>query len=214
MPIYFYLHEQEWFQNEFMRAMAECRRLRSFEPCRALCQSMTSRAEDYWRRYHIGDDVPLVCQVGVGSHYDSRLWELVVGELIVVGAQAIPEFVQAPELLCCLAAGKRALDPLMREQFAPMQQAHLGARDLCLGATHYRPRHVGWNDGEDIKGLATFLSDIRPETWTKESLVRCGFDAEESAEELEYATLCLTELRKLYEQCAAAGSVIVTELMA
>lgn len=214
MPIYFYVHDRCWFQDEFLRSMAECRRLKSFRPCLALCRSMTTTAEDYWRRFHIGEDVPLVCQVDAGTRYDASLWELLVGELIVVGAREMPEIAQAPETLCCLASGDRALDPLLRERYEPMQQVHLGTRDLCLGQAHYRPMHVGWNDAEDVKRLAAYLAALQPELWTTESLIRCGFDSNESSEELDYAKNCLTELRKLYDDAAAAGSVMVMELIA
>jgi hypothetical protein len=215
MPIYFYLHERRWFQDEFVRGMAECRRLRSFRPCLALCRSMAAAAQDYWRRFHIGDDVPLVCQVDAGSRYEPNIWELLVGELIVVGAQQIPEIALAPEMLCRLAAGGPVeIDPLERESFAPMQQAHLGTRALRLGPAHYRPRHVGWNDSDAVARLAAYLAAVSPETWAGETLIQCGVEPDEAADERDYAITCLTDLRNVYDGAAAAGLIIVAELIA
>src|ERR1700730_16020021 len=130
MPIYFYVHDPGWFHAEFLPALTSSRRRKSFVPCLPLCRTLLPSVERFSEYYHLGAEVPLLCRLSSDMEFDKDLWRLLVGELLIFGAVAIPEMSQAPQTLCHLAsAGAGVLDPLQRADFEPMQQAHLGTRD-------------------------------------------------------------------------------------
>src|SRR5205085_12573650 len=171
MPIYFYVHDSRWFHDDFVPALTLCRRRRSFLPCLSLCRSLIPNAQSFVERYHIGGDVPLLCRLDASTGYDRDLWRLLVGELLIFGALEMPEIWQAPEMLCHLTGPRPVhLDSLMRADFGPMQQAHLGARDLCFGMAFYRPAVVGVNDAQDVDRLAAYLGTLEPACWTEDML--------------------------------------------
>jgi hypothetical protein len=215
MPSYFYVHDHHWFHDEFLPALTASLRRRSFAPCLPLCQPLIRTAENYSAQYHVADP-PLVCRLNTGVGYDKDLWRLLIGELLIFGAVAMPEIAQAQQTLCCLASPRAwSSDLPAREDFCPMQLAHLGTRELCFGLASYRSDAVGWNDIDDVERLAAYLGGIKPANWQPDALHHCMPDTEEidRTDELAYATECLTALSGLYRTAATDRRVIVAESM-
>src|SRR5581483_5848542 len=101
----------------------------------------------------------------------------------------IPEFQVCAETLCCLLAPQHYCNGVFeRSQLAPIQQAHLGSRDLTFGAAVYRPEFAGYNNAADVRRLADYLGSIRPETWTAAALDDLrDIVPEDRADELDFA---------------------------
>lgn len=209
--IYFHIHDARWFHDDFVPALTNCRQRRSFVPCQKLCHYLSTTARDYCERFHVGEQ-PLITRID-GLPYAPDLWRLLVGELLVFGALDLPEFEQAPELLCRLAGAELGEHPL-RAQFGSMRQAHYGARDLSFGAAVYRPQTVGWNDAEDMARIADYLNSLAVESWSA-SMLKAPATAVEDADleqELVYAQDCLPDLKRIYREAAIAGHLIVAEV--
>ena len=85
-------------------ALTRSRRLRSFEPCRALCQSLIPAARAYRERYHAGSAEPLLEQAARDLPFDRDWWKQLVGEILLFAAVEIPEFQLAADAWCCLLA--------------------------------------------------------------------------------------------------------------
>jgi hypothetical protein len=216
MADYFLVLDGATFEGQVRPALAAARRLRSFEPCRALCAALTPAARAFAERYHTGD-TPFVARVAEGLPYDRACWRLLVGEVLLVTAVEIPEFQTAPDTLCCLLApdAYRAGPPpdLPRPRRPAILQAHQGSRDLTFGAAVYRPDHAGYNNAADVARLADYLAAVRPEEWTPADLggLRDAGDDEERADELAFAREWFPVLRDLYRRSCDAGRVLVLE---
>jgi len=194
--------------------MTRCRLQQSFAPCIPLCQSLAPAAVRFHERYHLGNDRPLLCRLHEPTTFSPVVWRLLVGEMIIFGAADIPELLQAPELLCHLTSESPcSFDPLRRAEFAPIQQAHLGTRDLCFGSIPFRPSYVGWNAQEDVDRLADYLAKLQSTAWSPSMLAHRGIDEGQLADELDYTLMCLSELRDIYRRAATAQHVIVAELI-
>src|ERR1051326_1205791 len=214
MPVYFHVHDASWFLNDFIPALTRCRQRHSLAPCQNLCLSLLPTAQGFGERFHICADELLVSRVNVDLPYNLDVWRLIVGELLVVGAVEIPEIEQCPDMLCRLVASARCeLDTHEREALAPIQQAHLGSRDLMFGAAVYRFANVGWNGVDDTARLAQYLGAVNVEEWTGDRLIACGLEVSDVDDELAYARNCLVGLQGLYRQAAQNGQVIVAELV-
>ena len=102
--------------------------------------------------------------------------------------------------------------PLPREQRPPIRQAHEGSRDLTFGAAVYRPEYAGYNNAADVARLADYLGGIDPQRWTVADLgVREGENADDLADELDFAREWFPVLAALYSRCRALGRVLVHE---
>jgi hypothetical protein len=216
MPLYFLVHDAEQFHHSIRPALAAGWQQRSFAPCRPLCGSLVAAARDFAERFHVAPEEALLFQVAQGLPFDRNYWRLLVGEVMLYGAADVPEFPTAPDSLCCLLAAEHYREQrTTREQFAAIQRAHFGARDLVLGSAFYRPEHAGYNDSPDVAGLAEYLRAVGPEQWSVAGLRdwREASDDEERAEELEFARECFATLREFYQRTAAAGQLIVCELL-
>ena len=101
-----------------------------------------------------------------------------------------------------------------REQLPPIAQVHFGSRDVQFGG-YYRPDAAGLNDVDDVQRLAGYLQQVDPLLWSVSDLPlqQEMLDEDERMQELEFARDCFASLRGLYERAAAAGQVIVCELM-
>lgn len=216
MPVYYMLHDAERFQGQIQPAFAASWRQRSFEPCRALCQSLADAAKDFSERYHLGAGELLLSQAACGLHFSPASWRALVGEVLLYGAAEVPEIQIAPDTLCCLLAPDKYLaNWVPREQFAPIQQAHHGSRDLVFGTGYYRPEHAGYNDSDDVTRLARYLQAVNPDQWTLISLalLRDVQDDEERADELEFAREWFPVLSELYQRAEERKQIVVCEVL-
>ncbi len=216
MPIYFHIHDADWFRDRFLPAMTLCRNRRTFAPCRQLCTEILPAVLEFSGRFQHPDEKPFICSLDDRMPFDLRRWRCLVGELLLFGAVEVPEIPQAMEALCRLCATEQR-DPLNtpREHFTPMQQAIFGTRDLCFGSTFHRPEHAGWNDGDDVQRLVDFLHTIETATWNVQTLKewRPEADDEELREEMEFARASLLNLRDMYRVAAFRRRVVVCERM-
>jgi hypothetical protein len=107
------------------------------------------------------------------------------------------------------SAGPPAAGP--RADLAPIEQVHLGSRDLTFGGC-YRPDHCGYNNLEDVRRLDDYLSGIDPAVWEVENLRNLQeVEEEDRAEELEIARDWFPPLREMYGRAADKRWVIVHE---
>jgi hypothetical protein len=144
--------------------------------------------------------------------FDRTYWRSLVGEVLLFTAVEIPEFQTCPETLCRLLAPAACDAVLPREQLPPIRQAHEGSRDLIFGAAVYRPEHAGYNNAADVARLADYLAGIDPARWAAEDLgVREGEDADDLADELDFAREWFPVLAALYRRCREQGRGIVHE---
>src|SRR5262249_31126248 len=158
MADYFILLDATTFETLIRPALAECWKRRSFAPCQALRDHLLPAAQLYRQRYHIGDAEPLLAQVSPGLPFDRIIWRTLVGETLLFAAVEIPEFQVCAETLCCLLAPRQYRDGITdRSQLAPIQQAHIGSRDLTFGAAVYRPEFAGYNNADDVRRLVEYL---------------------------------------------------------
>jgi Domain of unknown function (DUF1877) len=216
MPLYFLLLDHAAFHQRLRPALAASWRQRSFEPCRAFCADLLPAALAFAERYHTGRDGLLLAQVAGGLPFDRDFWRALAGELLWFSAADIPELQTAPDTLCALLAPDQVgQDPCPRDRFAPIQQAHYGARDLVFGGGYYRPEHAGYNDAADVARLAEYLAAVDPQRWTPAELAVLPdlADKEERAEELEYVRDWFPALRELYQQARAHDQIVVCELL-
>jgi hypothetical protein len=211
---YFLVHDDALFEASIRPALAASWRARSFEPCRALCASLLGAARAYARRYHTGEDEPLLAHVARGLPFDRHCWKALAGEILLYAAAEIPEFPSNTEdLVRILAPEHSRAGVANREAFAPIQQALLGSRDLTFGSAVYRPEHAGYNNCADIVRLAEYLQGVRPEEWTPadlEGLPDLGDEADR-ADELDFVREWFPELAGLYRRAAGRGQVVVIE---
>ncbi len=216
MPLYHLLLDGGAFHARIRPALAAAWRGRSFAPCRDLCAALLPTAADFARRYHLGPDEPLLAQVGRELAFARELWRHLAGEVLWYSAAEIPEFETAPETLCCLLAPERYRERTPdRDRFAPIEQAHLGTRDLVFGGGYYWPDRAGYNDVPDVERLAAYLDALDPAAWTAAQLAELegSESAADRVEELEYVREWFPALRDLYRRASAARQVVVCEVL-
>jgi hypothetical protein len=213
MSDYFLCLDAEFFQGSIRPALAASWRQRSFRPCRMLCTQLLPAARDYLRRYHVGDEPRLVQQVAEGLPFDRAYWRLLVGEVLLFAAVEIPELQSNAETLCCLLAPESPpRESLSRANFAPLQQALWGSRDLTFGAAVYRPEQAGYNDTADVARLADYLAAVDPRRWTVDDLPTLrDVPDDERADELAFAQEWFPALVELYQRARAERWVLAIE---
>jgi hypothetical protein len=206
MLLYFFLLDGVFYHEIIGPALARSHRQRSFAPCHDLC----------WRLLARNPGIPqdALIRVAAGLKFDRAFWHSLIGECLVHGATDIPRLPTAPASLCCLLAPDHyARLNMQREHYAPILQAHLGARDVTFGGGYYRPDHAGLNDKGDVARLAAYLEAIDPATWQPRDLARladCHND-EECAEELAYVRDWWPDLVELYQKARDQDMVVVCE---
>lgn len=226
---YFLVHNAATFTELIHPALTRCIRQRSFEPCRDLCRQILPDALSYAQRYHTGSPTSLVQQWGEGRKpavpFDRTLWRQLVGEVLLFCAVDIPEFQTAPDTWCRLLApdqylaGNAGVDPAesgaylgCRENFAPIQQALWGSRDLGFGPAIYRPDQAGLNLAPDIDRLARELDPVDPRQWTEADLIGLrGISEADYAEELAFAREWFPVLCDQYLRARTDRRLIVHE---
>jgi hypothetical protein len=215
MAVYFLRLEAELFHGQIAPALAASWRRRSFVPCLSVCRHLQPAAREFTERYRIGPEEPLLSRA-VELPFERDLWRALAGEFFLYGAADMPTMQTAAVTLCCLLAPERLGQcGSGREQFAAIEQAHYGCRDLVFGGGFYRPEQAGWNDTADVARMAGYLTAVDPEAWTTEPLRHLPdlADETERAEELEFARECWQNLCAVYAGAARAGQVIVCELL-
>jgi hypothetical protein len=216
MPLYFLLLDANRFHQQLRPALAASWRVRSFEPCCALCVALLPAVHKFAERYHSTPEDTLVARVATGLSCDRDFWRSLAGEVLWYSAGDIPEFQTNPESLCCLLAPEQYRQgDVPREHFAPIQQVHFGARDLVFGGGYYRPEHAGYNDREDVTRLADYLAAVDPARWTAADLqqLRGMTDEEERAEELDFVREWFPSLQELYRSAAEQAQMVVCEVL-
>ncbi len=203
---YFYLLDDRWLQNAMGPALAESWRRRSFAPCQVLCQDLLR-----------GPAVPastLLHRVSEGLSFDRKFWQPLIGECLIYGAGAMPRVPNTlKSLLALLAPDRLGAEDKGRTAYSPIEQVFLGARDLTFGGGCYRPDHAGWNDGDQVARLQSFLHSLNPEEWSLEGLARSPdfADTTEQREELAYLRDWWPALVEMYDQADLNHQVIVCE---
>src|SRR5437899_3285123 len=102
MPSYHLLVDGTEFQGHIRPALAASWRLRSFDPCRALCTGLAAAARLFMADCYAGPDEPLVCRVAGGFPFDRHCWRLLVGEVLLFAAAEIPQIETSPATLAHL----------------------------------------------------------------------------------------------------------------
>jgi hypothetical protein len=211
-PIYFLVHEADFFYQQLHPALAASWQQRNFGPCQPLIGLLRDAAAEFGRRYHTAVEESVLFRLDQGLPFDRGTWRLLVGEILFYGAREIPEIETAPETLTCLVAPEQlAAGDVPRPRFAPIQQAHFGARDLTFGLAYYCPEQAGWNDRSDVARLADYLDGIDPGLWTPAELAPLGMTEEDAAEELEFVRDWFPDLAGLYRRAKSAKTVIICE---
>jgi hypothetical protein len=214
MAVYFLVLDCQPFHQEILPALASSWQARSFEPGRALCEKVLTRARDFAERYYITTE-PLLAQVSKGLPFNRLFWQHVAGELLWYSAVDIPEMQTSPETLTLLLAPKaQNWSDNARSQWPAIVQAHWGSRDLRIGATVYRPDQAGVNDAGDVARLSDYLNSIRPETWRAADLAAVpDLPEEEREEELAYLRDWFGPLQAMYAHAAELKRVIICETL-
>jgi hypothetical protein len=214
MAEYFLCLDRDFFLQRIRPTLAESWRLRSFEPCRSLCRELLPATQEYARRYHLGEETPLIAQIDEGFPFDRSYWRHVAGEILLFAAVEIPEYPHVGETLCCLLAPQETgREELLRSQFSPIRQALRGSRDVSFGGAIYRPDRAGYNDGSDVDRLAEYLQNVHPERWTPDDLLPLPDlgDEDERADELAFAREWFPMLVEFYQRMRKERRVVVIE---
>lgn len=216
MPLYTMLLDSAVFHGEIVPFLGETWSQRSFRAREDLWAALQSKAKIFAARYHVPvQDLLLCCDLGTLT-FDRHSWLLLAGEALLVAATEIPEMDIAVDTLSCLMAPLALRSEWTgRGQFAPIQQALYGCRDLAFGAKLFRPEYVGYNDVEDVIRLADYLGGIDMTAWYPDRLLPLpgmADDGERQAE-LEDAREWFPLLADMYRRAANARQVIVAEIL-
>jgi hypothetical protein len=206
MRYFFPIHAKR-FHGEIAPALAAAWSARTFDPARRLCRELSPAARDFIQHSMTGLTEPLVVQIAESKPlFRKDLWRILVGEVLLFSAEELPELETPLESFAAVLHQTLADN---RSRFPPIQQAIHGSRDLRFGAGYYRPDHAGWNDLDDVRRLADWLTGIDASDWRKSDLV--DLPAEDRADELEFAREWFLQLREMYRRAAKLEWVVVCE---
>jgi hypothetical protein len=214
MSLYFLVLDPVVFQKQLVPPLASSWRQRSFAPCRSLCEELLPAARTFAESCGMGAEEPLLYRILGGLSFDQERWRTLVGEILTIAAEDIPDIETAPEtLICLLACDHYCEEPVPRARFTPIDQILYGSRDLIFGSGFYRPEHAGINDVGDVTRLAGYLAAVDPGRWRPSDLaaLRDLTDLSELVEELDYVRHWFPALQDLYRKANAAGQMIVCE---
>jgi hypothetical protein len=212
MPLYFLLFDPGKF-NKLARPLGEGWARRAFDPLQLICRDLRAAAGKFADRFGMTAGDLLSTQALRGVPLDRNLWRTLIGEILLMTAEEVPEIETAPQTLTCLLAPDRYRERQgQRECFSPIEQAQFGSRDLVFGQAYYRPDHAGWNDVEDVARLAQYFTGIDPAVWQVSGLAELRDIApEDRADELDYARQCFRALKDVYRRAQERGHVVVCE---
>lgn len=214
MADYFLCLDAETFLERIRPALAASWQRRCFHPCRSLCADLLPAAREYCRRFHGSEEETLIAKVAEGIPFDRACWRFLAREVLLFAAVEIPEFPSNAETLCCLLAPARnRRETADREQFAPIEQALWGSRDVTFGSAIYRPDQAGYNGPDDVARLADYLAAVGPQQWTVDDLrpLRNLADDEERADELAFVREWFPVLVELYQRARVGKRILIIE---
>ena len=198
MADYLLVHDRLKF--ELMRpVLATSWRRKSFRDCAPYLDAWRDAAHQYAHSYHIDPQEILLLSVEPKTRFASALWRTLVGELLVVTADEMPE----------LPGHLESLARLLPESLAV--QTLEGCGDLLFGLATYRPGRSRFNSIEDNRGLLDELRAIDSSKWSAEMLLSGEMDREDASEELLFAREWFAVLLDLYERVVRDDRVIVFE---
>jgi hypothetical protein len=211
MPLYYLVFDPILLEQQIRPALTASRQQRSFDPCQRLITALLPRAHAFRERYHIALEESLLDRVVRGLAFDRHRWQLLVGELLLIGAEEVPELHIPVETFCGILGGAVG-DSQPRPRFSPFEQACYGSQDLRFGVYYYRPEHAGFNNPDDVGRLSRYLAEQRPETWTVSDLTSLtDLTEQDRLEELELARDYFPALQGLYRNAERQGRAIVCE---
>jgi hypothetical protein len=214
MPIYYFLHDAKFFHHDFVPALTESWRRRSFEPCRSLCVRLIPAVAAFAARSWAIAEEPLVQLVTKGLRFDRHFWSQLVGEIMLYGAADIPELDSDVQTLCeLIESGSLQSAFSTRNDFRPIEQAHFGSRDLVFASKTYRPERAGYNDTDDVARLDRYLNQVDTSRWQPDLVSKPGVQEEEIEDEIEFARQSLSGLQDLYRGACARGQLILHEIL-
>ena len=198
MADYLLIHEDAAFAR-LRPSLGDAYVRRSFCGLEAQLGPWREAARAYARSYHIDPGEIFLLGVEPATPFSRAAWRTLVGELLVVTADELPELPGHLESL-----GRLLPAPLARE-------ALRGCADLVFGLATYRPGMAGFNSVEENERLLGELRAVDPSAWTESMLVSETIDPEEAREELLDARDGYAFVVELYERVVRAGRVIVFE---
>jgi hypothetical protein len=212
MPLYFLLFDPGKF-NKLARPLGEGWARRALDPVQLICRDLRAAADKFADRFGMTAGDLLITQALRGVALDRNLWRTLIGEILLMSAEEVPEIETAPQTLTCLLAPDRYRERHgQRECYSPIEQAHFGSRDLVFGQAYYRPDHAGWNDVEDVARLTQYLGGIDSAAWQVSDLAELrDIASEDRADELDYACQCFRALQNLYRGAQERGHIVVCE---
>ena len=198
MVDYFLIHEDAALAR-LRPSLGDAYGRRSFWGLEAHLGAWREAARVYARSYHIDPGEIFLLGVEPATPFSRAAWRTLVGELLVVTAEELPELPGHLESLSGLLPA-----PLARE-------ALRGCADLTFGLATYRPGMAGYNSIDENKRLLGELRAVDPSAWTESMLVSETIDPEEAREELLDAREGFAFVVELYERVVRVGRVIVFE---
>lgn len=205
MPDYYLVHDRAVLEDQLRPALAEAWRRRSFLPCRDLVRTWGPVALAFADRYHL-DPNDLVLPRLDELPFDRALWRAAIGELLQVAARESPDIPAHLDTIAHLLEGQPRGEP------SPWERALHGTRDLTFGLTTYRPGYAGYNNVDDVAGLAGWFSGISCSAWTTADLAGMpDLEEEDREEELAFARAWFEVLVLLYARAARHDQVVVLE---
>jgi hypothetical protein len=205
--LYVYLLRADYFHDVLRPALTQSWTRRNFSACAPVYA--------WVRRY--GPDLPADCLlelVDTGLTFSRQAWRALFGESLLFGSVDLPRLQTSLPSYCGLLAPETiGRGEAARSSFTPIEQVHLGSRELHFGG-YYRPDHAGYNDCDDVRRLLAYLQAQRPAQWSAAALnLPERSSASEREEELADLRDWWPSLVEVYERAARDELVVVCEEM-
>lgn len=180
--------------------------MKSFDPCRPLAQQLAPAVLAFWRRYLFDDSASMIGQVAAGRPFDRDVWRLLVGEILLHGADELPQIGGDIDALLCQIPLDGELSVSDRSKLGPIGQAICGSRDLLFGLTCYQPERTGWNDVADVGRLALVLKSAA----AADSPI-ADHGSQDQQENADCARDAMSELAEMYERAMQKRQVVICD---
>ena len=195
MADYLLVHDRLRFDT-FRDVLASAWRRRSFLDCAPHRETWRAAAAQYARAYHVDPRELFLLDFAPTTAFSAGSWRTLVGELLVVTADEMPELPGHLESLTHLLPVPLATHMLE------------GYGDLTFGLATYRPGHARFNSIDDNRRILAELLAIDPSTWRPEML---GSDEMDAADELLFAREWFEVIMDLYQRVVRDDRVLVFE---